>query len=733
MEEMSGAVESMRRRRNKVIACRRCHGKKIKCSGGHPCRNCVQAEKGTVCAYPQRDRLVKVSQRFIDGLLEEIDRLKQHQTVCTHVQSPDETQPMDSDDMRDISSALPQTGPRDNAEDAVTGECRGEINVNLPRQAVSSESPQSTVLVTPASPILPDPAPVDYEQQPANITTNQDSWFDNGNVFQTPVLISEAADAAFATRFRQVISKPQAPEPVHLLRVNYANNEALMALKESNVEWPSLARSRFLIEAAAKYLNRYHYIIHRSSVLEGLSRSFLEPRRGESVLHCKYLVLFAIGELCTTRTPVTQSYPGMFYFAQASKILGSLDERPGTDSIETLLLLSIYSLALNRRYSAYIFSGTAMRSAIVMGLHLNIPESQLADPAARDHRKRLFWTTYMFDRMWAANLGHPVAIQDDEIEVDLPSAPSRTESFRAEVGSKENFQYAYHVANIELARHFTSVIRSVYRHPRHQDIHLATRVQESLHDLQSWVDKLPPHLHIDHSVETEYDLNAVSLNLSFYQCVIIATRPILLHTLRMKMAAPQSTMPSSSTSGIPVCAAALSEACIRCARYSFRLLTRSWIDGAFVTFDCFFTQYLFSAMTILAISSVLDRKDAHVDRESFGEASRLLMELKEAGNCLAQEYYHHVDAIEAALSDYAKDMVEPQAISFPDLTPMSAPALSQFSQNLSPGVVSTSIPLTDPSLQLLLSQPPLDVQFLADAVRDRYQQPLYQPEPGYEA
>lgn len=397
-----------------------------------------------------------------------------------------------------------------------------------------SAAPPAAVLVAPGSATISDSAPADDEQRPAAITFNQAPWFDNRNVFQTPVLISEAVDAAFATRFRQVISNPQVPEPAHLLRVNYANNEALIALRGSNIEWPSLARAGFLIEAATRYINRNYYLVYRKSVMEGLSRSFLETPQRESVMHCKYWVLFAIGELCATKTSVTQSYPGMSYFAEASKMLGHLDERPGTDSIEALLLLvsSIappFSPLLTSSSSRY----THWRS-IDDTAHTSFQEQRCVQPSswayistypnhnspilpheivARDSFGRHTCST----ECGGANLGLPAAIQDDEIEVDLPSIPSPTGSFQVGDGSRDDFQFAYHVANIELARHLNSVIRSVYRRTHHHDIHLATRVQGSLQDLQSWVDRLPPHLQIDPSAETGQDLNAVFLNLLFYQ------------------------------------------------------------------------------------------------------------------------------------------------------------------------------------------------------------------------
>ncbi|KAK1246388.1 hypothetical protein MKX08_000190 [Trichoderma sp. CBMAI-0020] len=245
-------------------------------------------------------------------------------------------------------------------------------------------------------------------------------WFDNQNAFQKPILIGETADAAFATRFRQAISSPQAPEPTHLLRLHYATDESLMIPVESDIPWPSYARAAFLVEAALKYLGRCCYIVHEDMVMGDLARLANSPSSGNPSQRAKFLALFAIGELYTTRSVAATIYPGLPWFSQSSNLLGVMEERPGIEYIEILLLLSFYSMSLNRRCSAYIYIGTAMRAAIVMGLHLNIPIDQLSEPSAREHRKRLFWSAYMFDRIWGSYLNHPVAIQDEEIEVDYP-------------------------------------------------------------------------------------------------------------------------------------------------------------------------------------------------------------------------------------------------------------------------------------------------------------------------
>ncbi|KAK0638023.1 putative transcriptional regulatory protein C3C7.04 [Lasiodiplodia hormozganensis] len=550
--------------------------------------------------------------------------------------------------------------------------------------------------------VLP-PGTIEHDGVALNPALNAKPWFDSVNVFRTPILIGEAADNAFATRFRQAISDPQAPEPTHLLRINYITDEPLMNLAGFEVAWPSPSRARFLIGAALNYVSRCYCLVRRSSVMEGLEQSIRDPTWGNPLLHCKFWALFAVGELCSTRSVGTQGFPGIAFFSQSLKVLGLLDELPGLDSIELLLLISFYSMALHRRYSAYILAGTAMRSAIVAGLHLNVPESQLPDPGVREHRKRLFWIAYIFDRMWASKLGHPPAIQDDDIGVDLPSEPP--------VGSKYSNDFtdsAYHVANIRLTSLLTKVIRSVYSlRKQNQGDSLSTRVHQSLKDLQSWVESLPPQLQIDHSSETTHDLKTISLHLAFNQCVILATRPVLLHTLRSHIADLRSRTPSSSPAPpVPASASTLAEASIRCARHSFRLLTQSWIDGSFATFDCHFTQYLFSALTILAVSSLLETKDSGGDRDAFEEAARLLDQLRAAGSCVAQEYGSHVEAMRAAVGGYVKR------------TTGEAAGVQQQEAVVSGGRTAETVGMTsaEPSLRELLEQPFIDLQFLEDAV-----------------
>lgn len=210
--------------------------------------------------------------------------------------------------------------------------------------------------------------------------------------------------------------------------------------------------------------------------------------------------------------------------------------------------------------------------------------------------------------------------------------------------------------------------------------------------------------------------------------VILATRPLLLHTLRLEIAASRAD-PSTTSPRIPPSATAFSQACIRSARHSTRLLTRAWIDGNFVTFDCFYTQSLFSSLIILAVSSLLDGIGSRQDREAYEEASRLLEQLKTAGNLVAQECSRHVEAIEGTMLAHLHIDLKPQS---DDAGKHSSQTVSQIERSGADVVVPASgMPWPEqqqPSFQELLYQPVMDFTSLDFVVREDYLPDAYWPD-----
>lgn len=120
------------------------------------------------------------------------------------------------------------------------------------------------------------------------------------------------------------------------------------------------------------------------------------------------------------------------------------------------------------------------------------------------------------------------------------------------------------------------------------------------------------------------------------------------------------------------------------------------------------------------MSSLLDGKDSRSHTDTFNEAAKFLSQMKDARNFSAQEYYRHVEAIRAALETvYTKRKAAMQTLRETDEASFLS-NLPQPGQTLSAQVTTGGIALNEPSLQELLAQPMLDLQFLDGSGHDAY-------------
>lgn len=162
-------------------------------------------------------------------------------------------------------------------------------------------------------------------------------WFVNMNVPNTPILVAESSDAAFATRLRQVVSNVQQN---HLPRVDYVDDETISTLSDTDCAWPTPARARFLLDTTLKRLGRSYHILLRSTVFEELEQHIRSPTSTSLLTRSRLWAAFAIGELYATRMSVSSgTFPGLNYFAQATKIIHVIPERPTIGMVEVHLLL----------------------------------------------------------------------------------------------------------------------------------------------------------------------------------------------------------------------------------------------------------------------------------------------------------------------------------------------------------------------------------------------------------
>jgi len=206
------------------------------------------------------------------------------------------------------------------------------------------------------------------------------------------------------------------------------------------------------------------------------------------------------------------------------------------------------------------------------------------------------------------------------------------------------------------------------------------------------------------------------------QCVIMVTRPILLHVFTSTRKARINEGDGSSPP-ISEGARKIAQTCIQCARHSFRLLSEAWIEGAFAIFDYFYTQYLFSAATILAVSALSGMGAESTDADDFETACQILSQLGQSGNFGAREFCLHIDAMKLSMG--ASSLVT-RANQYDTSTASNIPVTSQ--QAYSPfrsQAVTTGMALAEPTLQQLLAQPDPNFQLNNPADLDEIQTPFF--------
>ncbi|QMW35971.1 hypothetical protein G4B84_011500 [Aspergillus flavus NRRL3357] len=211
-----------------------------------------------------------------------------------------------------------------------------------------------------------------------------------------------------------------------------------------------------------------------------------------------FLLVLAFGTAFLHRSGRSKDPPGSKFFIRAMSLMP--DQAPlwkgSLLAIEVLGMAGLYLYSIDQRESAHIYVRQAIQIAQFEGLHTHLPEEQLG--AATVSRCRdLWWTLYILDRHFSYSVGLPMMTQDSDIST--PIGPPSTSVYKTEKTQLRAF--------LEMTR---SILHT-----------LAGHAQE--------VEKII-HVRFSNSVDT-MPKGTRHITLLYHQCVIVATRPLLLSAL----------------------------------------------------------------------------------------------------------------------------------------------------------------------------------------------------------
>ena len=110
---------------------------------------------------------------------------------------------------------------------------------------------------------------------------------------------------------------------------------------------------------------------------------------------------------------------GRWYYRRCQTLLSAELESPIISTLQCHILCSIYLCCASFQNMADSTCGLAVRTAYMLGLHLEPPQSM--PRRERETRKRLWWTLYALETKMSMKLGRPFLLHDSSTTCSLPA------------------------------------------------------------------------------------------------------------------------------------------------------------------------------------------------------------------------------------------------------------------------------------------------------------------------
>ncbi|KAI8626934.1 hypothetical protein F5Y19DRAFT_195204 [Xylariaceae sp. FL1651] len=284
-------------------------------------------------------------------------------------------------------------------------------------------------------------------------------------------------------------------------------------------------------------------VFNRPAFLKSVEECYKDPLGVTPSLLCLLYLVFAIGLVMAA--PVSGSDDAAvidklrserasraeMFFRNAKSLADPVSGFEDADfwSIQALLLMSLYMLAVSKRNASYAYYGMAVRSAFALGLHRD--ESMIIFPNEEKLvRKNLWKSLFILDRFLAACLGRPTAVSEEDC------SDSVFESTRTATSSPmSNCTEATHLAALEAAVKSCQVIGMTLKRVYSKRKISTAVAQEIANHLEIWNKELPRSLRwrrlMSGPIDPTQGIAILHTNLLHCHSVMLLTRPFFLYLL----------------------------------------------------------------------------------------------------------------------------------------------------------------------------------------------------------
>lgn len=295
----------------------------------------------------------------------------------------------------------------------------------------------------------------------------------------------------------------------------------------------------------------------------------------ETIWFCKIFLIFATGEMYLgtesdthikgqkearnvskkamksdmPKRPKRNTLPGAEYFFEASELFtglfasGAIDNITKDGGIEAVLLYAFYLQVADCTIASYFYFGLALRASLILGWHVDADKNNM-NRFELEHRRRIWWTVYMYERMLSSKAGLPLSFADDSVSTELPAElcvqPDEQPMDEDDIRAYYIFPPSEYIKNcVTITQINANILSSLYT--RQPTMNILPVVTDLVNQLITWKSMLPDFLNVDFSEENiKVSRLVVNLMTEYFQGVNLAVRPLLFHFATKKLKELQS-------------------------------------------------------------------------------------------------------------------------------------------------------------------------------------------------
>ena len=251
---------------------------------------------------------------------------------------------------------------------------------------------------------------------------------------------------------------------------------------------------------------------------------------------CKMFLILGVGEMYLYGNNIDIKLNNYKFFEQANDLFNKLFTlqnmdiiMTSNDGIETMFLYSFYLQVIDSTIKSYLCLGQALRACLLLGWHFDA-QSDFLTANEIEHRRRLWWTIYMFERMFSSKAGLPLSLTDYTIAVDLPTDINETDNDYI-------FPKSDSIKNcVKIVQINGQILNKLYQRQPSKNILPILKI--ILRKLLNWRKNLPQFLQTDfHVSDSDFEISRLSTNLftEYFNGINLTIRPILVHFMATRL------------------------------------------------------------------------------------------------------------------------------------------------------------------------------------------------------